>query len=80
MVELNPHHPVTEELHEQWHKICLLLMKRLGKREILITVDEVNAAFDSPDKNIIAHAKHDGLHVILATNEEAETAIRRGKH
>jgi hypothetical protein len=40
----------------------------------------VKAAFDSPDKNIIAHATHDGLHLILATVEEADIWIKRSIH
>lgn len=77
MSELNPDHPVLEKLRDQWHKICLVLMLRLKEKEIVITAADVKAVLESPYSNIIAHDKHDGLHVILATDEEAAIAVRR---
>ncbi len=78
-MELNPHHPVTELLHDSWHKIAFVLMKRLGQKEIVITARELAAAVSGPLKNIIAHDKHDGLHIILATEAEAQDALRRSR-
>lgn len=77
MTEMNPHHPVTEKLRDSWHKICLILMLKLEQREVVITQKEIDAMIASPYKNIIAHDKHDGLHIILATDAEAEIAVRR---
>jgi hypothetical protein len=80
MVEANPEHPVTRELHDQWHKICLLLVKRFGARAIVITAADVVEMSLSKDKYLIAYAQHDGLHVIVATDEEAEIWLKRGVH
>lgn len=77
MSELNPDHPVLEKLRDQWHKVCLVLMLRLKEKEIVITSKDIDAINASPYKNIIAHERHDGLHIILATDEEAHTAVRR---
>lgn len=69
--ELNPEHPVTSALHEQWHKLCMILMDRLGESEILITEDEIKAWGEKyPDHAILAHAHKDGLTLKVVTMEE----------
>lgn len=78
-MELNPQHPVTQLLHENWHKVCFLLMKRFGQKEVMFTAQEIAMATSSAESSIIAHAKHDGLHIILATEEEAQEAVRRSR-
>jgi hypothetical protein len=42
MAELNPNHPVTQEVHDRWPKVCAILMMRLGKTSLEIT--EADAA------------------------------------
>ncbi len=80
MSEVNPHHPVTEALHDQWHKICLILMVRLGEKEIVINKADLDQVLEGPYKYIVAHDKHDGLHVILCDEAEAREALRRSQH
>ena len=41
MSEINPNHPMTQEMHDQWHKIVAILMLKAGAREVLITEDDV---------------------------------------
>lgn len=79
MTEVNPHHPVTEALHDQWHSICMALLLRLKEKEIVLTVQDIQAMCASGYTAIIAHEKHDGLHLILATKEEMAIWLRRSK-
>lgn len=39
--ELNPNHPVTQELREQYHKLLAFCMWKFGLRELVITSDEL---------------------------------------
>lgn len=72
MAEVNPEHPVTQRLHDNWHKICLVLLEKLGG-EIVITEEDIKAIFVEkyPDHAILAHEKKDGLHLKIITAKEA---------
>ena len=41
MVELNPNHPVTREVHEHWHKVVALMMVHFGLKEFRITKEMI---------------------------------------
>lgn len=46
-MELNPNHPVTQEVRNQWHKLCALALFINGTPELEITstdIDEFSAA------------------------------------
>lgn len=60
MDELNPNHPVTREVHDQWHKICFLLMRKMGVTEIAISPDEVtrSLASEGRDHSHRRHSRH----------------------
>ena len=36
-MEINPKHPVTSALHENWHKVTAAVMMKLQLREITLT-------------------------------------------
>jgi len=40
-VEYNPNHPVTREVHDQWHKIVALIMLHFGITEFRLTDDMI---------------------------------------
>ncbi len=70
--ELNPNHGVTAEVREQWHKLCALVMFKLGKTEINITVDDVERLTASGRANITVRPK--GHVITLALVDDAEAA------
>ena len=72
--ELNPDHPVTRTLHDQWHKMCFMLLHKLNDgKEVIITAEDVNQmAARYPDHAILVHDKKDGLHLRIVTMKEAE--------
>jgi hypothetical protein len=41
-MELNPNHKVVRQAHGQWHKIAALIMVKLGKTELELTMADVN--------------------------------------
>lgn len=40
-MELNPNHPVTQEVREQWHKLTALALFILDKEELEITETDI---------------------------------------
>ena len=72
-MEINPEHPVTKEIHDHWHKIAMILLDRLGVKELLITnaeVEEFGRKYDG--MAILFHARKDGLLLKIITMEEAK--------
>ena len=43
MTEVNPNHPVTQELHDLWHKVAALLMLKYGVTDALFSADDIEA-------------------------------------
>ena len=75
MAELNPNHPVTQAMHDHWHKICLLLMRKQGLQRVVITPEDIQA---TPSGGAIAvQEQHDGLHVFLVDAAEAQSLARK---
>lgn len=84
MVELNPDHPVTEQLHDNWHKFCGILMMKLGARvnigEVFIGLEDVNKLAALGDGvAVLAHVQHDGIHLKLVDAAGAARAVRQSK-
>lgn len=62
MQELNPNHPVTRQVHDQWHKICALLMMKMGVTQVVIT------------ENDIAQLKRDsGVNIMICPSKKDNT-------
>jgi hypothetical protein len=40
-MELNPNHPVTSKVHDEWYKIAAILVNRETNGRTLITMEEV---------------------------------------
>jgi hypothetical protein len=76
MSALNPNHPVTDALSDQWHKILMAVFIKLGLDEIVITNEDVLAIGDYQHA-IMAHAKPDGLHIAVITEQEAQLLARQ---
>jgi hypothetical protein len=81
-MEINPHHHITETVHDHWHKIAALLLHRLGVRrgsgEVLITMADVKelAKYDN-DVAVVIHEKTDGIHLRIVTMAEGEKLAKK---
>jgi hypothetical protein len=75
VMELNPEHPVTKSMHDQWHKIVALVMQKLGSVEVVITSDDILKL--GAKMAVVAQEKADGLHISLMTIEEGERLAKR---
>ena len=75
--ELNPNHPVTQEMRNMWHKIAAVLLRKFGKTKVLITVEDF-AAMDEflQGGAICIHPSGDILEVFLVDAAEAQRLAR----
>ena len=79
-MELNPNHKVVQQAREQWHKIAALIMLKLGKTELQITMDDVNKVA-AGNVNIVLDARGESetgiLTVRIVDDKTAEALARR---
>lgn len=69
-MELNPNHPVTQMVSENWHKIVALLMQHYGLDTFEITEAALNRLGMS-DKSICLDARNNRCVVRLIPAQEA---------
>jgi hypothetical protein len=75
-MELNPNHPVTQEVREQWHKIAAIMMNKLGITDLEITEADIEALNSNP-RAIVADARNNEFHIRLLPLKEAEAIARK---
>lgn len=75
MSELNPNHPMTQAIHDQWYKFCALIMSKYDLHNVIITMDDIHKL--GSDKCLAVQEKLDGLHIRLIDLEEAEELARK---
>jgi hypothetical protein len=69
-MELNPSHPVTSGLQDQWHKLLAIHMRKQGLKEITITQNDIEEVVALPTMPVVvAHEKKDGIHILYFTSE-----------
>lgn len=66
MNTLNPNHPVTQQMSDQWHKIAALAVFKAGGH-VVISMEDMR---DLQGMAISVQEKHDGLHLKVITMEE----------
>jgi hypothetical protein len=71
MDELNPHHPTTEMLRDQWAKIAALLIRKMGTTHVILTPEDIFALGDMPS-SISVQELEDGLHLRLVDDVTAK--------
>jgi hypothetical protein len=75
-LELNPNHPVSEGIHDHWHKIAFLLMLRMGCPHVEITAEEIERSISGEFGAITVREKGDALHLDLVSWETANRLAR----
>jgi len=77
MSELNPNHGVTQEVREQWHKFCALVLFKQGLTEIQITSEDVERFAASGRANITVRPKDHAITLQLVSDKEAARLARQ---
>jgi hypothetical protein len=73
-MELNPNHPVTQQVSDHWHKVCAILMAKMGVDHVVITPADIMLL--QQDCAITFQELHDGLHLRLVDASQAERIAR----
>jgi hypothetical protein len=76
MEELNPNHPSTVAARDNWHKICALVLLKLGLQRVRITLADMQV-LDDGEANIVVDFKYDYLDVYLVGRKEGEQLARK---
>jgi hypothetical protein len=77
MSEINPNHPVTQEVRDQWHKICAILLNSIGIVEFEITQQMIEKLVASGMTSVVADTRG-GKFIIRLVGDE--TAMKLAKH
>jgi len=76
MDELNPNHPVTAGLHDQWHKLLVLVMLKLERSAVTLTADDIERFANGPELAVVAHDRRNRIELRVVTMEEGERLAR----
>lgn len=75
-MELNPNHPVTQNLRENWHVLVAVLIHKMGVDHVVITAEDMDAVA-AKEVCLAAHEDEEGLHLRAITRDEAEALARK---
>ena len=70
-MELNPKHPVTNEMRDQWHKIAAILMYKFKQVSVEITDKEIEEFMNCGTTNIVIKPKDRVLKIWLVDDKQA---------
>lgn len=72
-MERNPNHPVTREMHDQWHKIALLLMMQMGETKVMIPAGLLTKMAEENEGGAVTiRFSDDGIHLEIVDAAEAD--------
>lgn len=79
-MELNPNHKVVRQARDHWHKIAALIMVKIGKTELEITLDDINK-MAAGNVNIVLDSRGERetgvLRVLIVDDKTAAELARR---
>lgn len=73
-MELNPNHPVTQQMHDQWHKLAALAVMKAGGH-VVISMEDLGRL--PPGGGITVQELDDGLHLRLVDARTAEVLAKK---
>lgn len=74
--ELNPGHPVTISLRDQWHKVLAVLMRKTAVEHFVISGEDIDLIGDG--YCVVGHHKADGLHIYIVDAATARELAKTG--
>lgn len=77
MTELNPNHPVTSAMHDQWHKVVAALMVKYHMDVAVIDVEDLLRLQRSSKRHVVIEGKGEALQLRLVTEQEAVRLARQ---
>ena len=74
---MNPNHPVTRELHDQWHKLCAALMVKFDLTSVDITSADVERLATCGRANITMRPHGNVITLMLVSDAQAAELVRK---
>lgn len=75
--ELNPNHPVTQEVRDHWHKIAAIIMFKANLKHVTITSSDVKILGEFLEGGAICCKENgDVIEVFLVDAKEAQRLAR----
>lgn len=81
-MEFNPNHPVTQTVHDHWHKIVALLLhkfqRQIGTHVVISASDleDLQRAYPGMP-SVVMHVNTDGIRLYLVDQAEAERLAKK---
>lgn len=76
-MEINPDHPMTKAMHDQWHKIAVLLMMKLKQRHIEISASDIEKLIASESSTVVVQTKGDKIILDLVSEAEGKRILKQ---
>jgi hypothetical protein len=76
MSEINPNHPTTQAVHDQWHKLCALLLQKFTDGHAVISVEDVHQ-LGVAGRVIVVQETHRGIELTLVSELEGQRLARQ---
>lgn len=70
-MEMNPNHPVTSAMHDHWHKLAAILVRRCPGEKTVITLKEIDR-MAADEMAITIKEIPDAIQLQIVTMAEAE--------
>jgi len=79
-MEFNPDHPVTEAIHDNWHKLCASVMHKLGREKVTISIADIEEFAALPEMPVMLCHDHDNVIdlILLPESEARKMAAKQG--
>jgi hypothetical protein len=76
-MELNPNHPATQGVHDHWHKICALIMLKMGLTTLTISPNEIEKLGDCVVNIAIRFDDTKGIELFIIDDLETAKIMAR---
>lgn len=70
-MEINPSNQTLTQLRDHWQKICVLVMRKLGAKEVDITERDVAEVMAEGMPFLVTHGRKDGFKLVLVKDQAA---------
>jgi hypothetical protein len=71
MNAINPNHPVTQSVEENWHKIVALMVLQQGGK-VTIGCDEIESMIDGPPQVVVVKYAANSIDLWMVSEVEAQ--------
>lgn len=75
-MELNPNHPVTQEVRDHWHKIVAVLMTKFGVTDVEILEEDV-AKLAGNNRAVVVDCRNGKFFIRMMSMEQGRELLQK---